>query len=200
LLNKVRKVGGLVRFNTFFKPMSYEAFSSKFYFASIECTIQNATVTTTVFVSFVNITETSQTSFFFSVWLSGRTYRTALQQMKMPNTFNKTRTYIFYCASCGFVKCFLVSTGSSQYCVSAPPSFADYLKISFININIENSYLEYTCFLLVNTLCPRLHSFCATGVSRGLATTVNLTRMAREESRDGLLHDGEPVLDLIFVP
>jgi hypothetical protein len=95
LLNKVRKVGGLVRFNTFFKPTSYEAFSSKFYFASTECTIQNATVTTTVFASFVNITETNQTSFFFSVCLSGSTYRTALQQMKMLNTFNKTRTYIF---------------------------------------------------------------------------------------------------------
>jgi hypothetical protein len=38
---------------------------------------------------------------------------------------------------------------------------------------------EWTHVLLISTPCSHLHSFCATGVSSGLATRVTLTRMSR---------------------
>jgi hypothetical protein len=37
----------------------------------------------------------------------------------------------------------------------------------------------WTHVLLVNTSCSHLHSFCATGVSSGLATRATLTRVSR---------------------
>jgi hypothetical protein len=48
-------------------------------------------------------------------------------------------------------------------------------------IAMRSNVREWTHVLLVNTPCLHLHSFCATGVSSGLATRVTLTRVSRGE-------------------
>jgi hypothetical protein len=55
---------------------------------------------------------------------------------------------------------------------------------------------EWTYVLLANTPRSHLHSFCATGVSSGLATWTTLTRVSREK----LWEVCGSVFDLIFVP
>jgi hypothetical protein len=47
-------------------------------------------------------------------------------------------------------------------------------------ISVRNSVREWTHVLLVNKPCSRLHSFCATGMSSGLAVRMFLTRVLRE--------------------
>jgi hypothetical protein len=63
----------------------------------------------------------------------------------------------------------------------------------------EENVREWTHVLLVNKPCSHLHSFCATGVSSGLAT-----RWPWLECHGGgwesLLHGGGPASDIIFVP
>jgi hypothetical protein len=46
------------------------------------------------------------------------------------------------------------------------------------NASMRNNVREWTHLLLVNTPCWHLHSFCATGVSSGLATRATLTRVS----------------------
>jgi hypothetical protein len=46
-------------------------------------------------------------------------------------------------------------------------------------ISIRSNVREWTHVLLANTPRSHLHSFCATGVSSGLATRVTLTRVSR---------------------
>jgi hypothetical protein len=46
-------------------------------------------------------------------------------------------------------------------------------------ISMLSTVREWTHVLHANTPCSHLHSFCATGVSRGLATMVTLTRVSR---------------------
>jgi hypothetical protein len=65
-------------------------------------------------------------------------------------------------------------------------------------ILMRGSGREWTYVLLVNTPCSHLHSFCATGVSSGLATRVTLTRLLRG-SWESLLHGDGPASDFIFV-
>jgi hypothetical protein len=46
-------------------------------------------------------------------------------------------------------------------------------------ISMRSNVQEWTHVLTVNTPCSHRHSFCATGVSSGLATRVTLTRVSR---------------------
>jgi hypothetical protein len=46
-------------------------------------------------------------------------------------------------------------------------------------ISILSNIQEWTHVLLVNSPCSHLHSFCATGVSSGLATRMTFTRVLR---------------------
>jgi hypothetical protein len=48
-----------------------------------------------------------------------------------------------------------------------------------IRIAMRSNVRHWTHVLFVNTACSHLHSFCATGVSSGLATRVTLTRVSR---------------------
>jgi hypothetical protein len=52
---------------------------------------------------------------------------------------------------------------------------------SVISVSMQSNVREWTHVLLVNTPCLYLHSFCATGVSSGLATRVTLARVSRGE-------------------
>jgi hypothetical protein len=99
-------------------------------------------LTTTVFVSFGDISTTNE--LFFSFYLEGGTCRIALQQvLKMSTAFSKTSIHFFYLfilkkhVSCNFVKCFWVSFGNSLFSI-----VFQFLKTSWviqINYFVEKS-------------------------------------------------------------
>jgi hypothetical protein len=62
---------------------------------------------------------------------------------------------------------------------------------------IAENYFDVKSCSRMNTPCSHLHNFCATGLSRGLATSVTLTLGGCCES---LLHGGAPASGFIFVP
>jgi hypothetical protein len=123
-----------------------------------------ATVTTAVFASFGDIDITRQNELFFNFYLLWRTSITALQQMS--TTLSRTLKH-FLCPEILY---------KSVYCLIR--YFLVWIRTAKCFTSSSRRFREWAHVLFVNRWCSNLHSFCATGVSGGLATRVTLTRVS----------------------